>query len=105
MRTSRRATFVPRAGAALAALLVPAVLQAAVPADPARRAALIGQPAAVVVEPPALTLSGPRAMQQIVVTGRYADGSVRDLTALCEVSADPVVVLAPGGLVLSARDG
>src|SRR5438552_7681430 len=89
-----------------AALLVPATsLPAAVPTKPAERANLIGQPAALVVEPATLTLSGPRAMQQLVVTGRYADGSLRDLTPLCDISADPVVVLAKGGFVLAAKDG
>ncbi len=93
------------AGGALGLLLLPACLAAGVPAEKALRAELIGKPAAVVVEPAALTLSGPRAAQQILVTGRYADGSLRDLTALCDVTADPVVSLAPGGFVLAGKNG
>src|SRR5205085_3825890 len=72
---------------------------------PAQRAKLIGQPTAIVVEPANLTLTGSRATQQIVVTGRYADGGLRDLTPLCEITADPVVVLANGGFVLAAKNG
>src|SRR5438445_13545150 len=82
------------AGAALFLFLPATSLRAAVPTKPAERAKLIGQPAALIVEPATLTLSGPRATQQLVVTGRYADGSLRDLTPLCDISADPVVVLA-----------
>src|SRR5262245_52053241 len=92
------------AGAVLC-LLLATPLRAGVPTEPAQRAKLIGQPAAVTVEPATLNLTGPRAMQQIVVTGRYADGSLRDLTPLCDLSADPVVVLAKGGFVLPAKNG
>jgi Protein of unknown function (DUF1549)/Protein of unknown function (DUF1553) len=74
-------------------------------AAPIPAADLVGQPAKLVVEPAALTLSGPRAMQQLLVTGQYADGTVRDLTTACQVSAGPVVVVAPGGFILAAKDG
>src|SRR5258708_6361911 len=76
-----------------------ATAPAAVPTDPAKKAALIGQPASLLVQPTAVTLSGPRAMQQIVVTGKYADGSVRDLTSVCEFAAeaDDVVVVSGDG--------
>ncbi|HKB39099.1 MAG TPA: DUF1549 domain-containing protein [Gemmataceae bacterium] len=90
---------------AILCLLLATPLRAAVPTEPAERAKLIGQPVAVTVEPATLNLTGPRAMQQIVVTGRYADGSLRDLTPLCDISADPVVVLAKGGFVLAAKNG
>jgi len=104
--TAATRLFLCRLLLAGAALLLPAIaLRAAVPTKPAERAKLIGQPTALVVEPATLTLSGPRAMQQLVVTGRYADGSLRDLTPLCDISADPVVVLAKGGFVLAAKNG
>ena len=104
-RTSRLSRGRWLSGIALALLLTPGLVRAGVPSDPAERAALIGQPASIVVEPPSLTLTGPRATQQIVVTGRYADGSVRDLTPLCDISGDAVVVLARGGFVLPAKNG
>lgn len=59
---------------------------AAVPADPDKQAAIIGQPTALLVQPETITLAGPRVRQQIIVTGRYADGSVRDLTPFCTLS-------------------
>src|SRR5436309_12042162 len=81
--------------ASLALLLTLAVTApAAVPTDPAKKAALIGQPASLLVQPANLTLSGPRAMQQVIVTGKYADGSVRDLTAVCDFAAETADVFA-----------
>src|SRR5690349_17261166 len=50
-------------------------------------AASIGHPVALMVQPEAIRLAGPRAMRQILVTGRYSDGTERDLTNLCEVRA------------------
>src|SRR5262249_32263247 len=67
---------------------------AAVPTDAAKRSAVVGQPASLLVQPPAVGLVGPRARQQIVVTGRYADGSVRDLTPLCDFSCDNAALAA-----------
>ena len=60
---------------------------AAVPADSAARNQVVGQPVALLVQPAAVTLAGPRAMQQLVVSGRYADGTLRDLTPFCELTA------------------
>src|SRR5207248_6638151 len=80
---------------------------AAPPSAPAKRAAVIGQPTALNVQPESVTLTGPRARQQLVVSGRYADGSVRDLTALCEFAADPTgpVMVEEGGWVTPRQDG
>ena len=50
------------------------------PSDPAERAKIIGQPATVEIAPAAVVLDGPRAAQQLVITGKYADGTVRDLS-------------------------
>src|SRR5262249_24422447 len=69
-------------------LLASSPALASAPADAATRAAVLGTPADLQVQPASITLSGPRARQQVVVTGRYADGSVRDLTAFCELSCD-----------------
>jgi hypothetical protein len=89
----------------LSLLSLPA--QAAVPTDPAGKAALAGAPASLLVQPASVTLSGSRDRQQLVVTGRYADGSVRDLTGVCEIacaSGDLVTVQA-GGFLLPKKDG
>src|SRR5262245_1678356 len=80
---------------------------AAVPADPAARAAIISQPTSLVVQPQAVVLAGPRAMQQIVVTGKYGDGSVRDLTPLCDLALESADVadLKATGFLTPKKDG
>ena len=101
--TSRLSKLFLAAGV-LALLVSPA--PAGVPTDPAKRAAVVGQPASLVVEPSALTLSGPRSMQQMIVTGRYADGTQRDLTALASYSIDtPVLALDQTGFVVAGQNG
>jgi hypothetical protein len=67
------------------------VMAGTVPADiPERidRAKMIGQPTALIVQPASVTLDGPRSTQQLVVTGKYADGSVRDLTPFVTAAAE-----------------
>jgi hypothetical protein len=94
-------------------LLVFALVLASAPALTAApptgddRAALVGQPTELVVAPATVTLSGPRDVRQLVVTGKYADGSVRDLTRAVEVSIDKPEVLhvAEGLFVRGAMDG
>ena len=62
-------------------LLGLALLLAVGPASGAadEKAVIIGRPTSLVVQPESIRLSGPRAAQQIIVTGRYRDGSERDL--------------------------
>ncbi len=71
------------------------------------KAALAGKPTELVVVPPAVALTGPRDVRQLVVTGKYADGSVRDLTWAAEVAADrpDVLAVADGLFVRGAKDG
>jgi hypothetical protein len=90
------------AGLLWSAAAIPA--SAALPAD---KAPVVGQPAALVVQPEAIILSGPRAHQQLVITGRYADGQVRDLTALCAmVSEQPAVAsVDEAGFLTPRKDG
>jgi hypothetical protein len=78
-----------------------------VPADPAVRSQLLGQPTALLVQPQTITLHGPRAMQQVVVTGRYADGSLRDLTGVSEVGveAGDLASIDPNGFVVPHKSG
>jgi hypothetical protein len=80
---------------------------AALPKNSGERQEAVGQPLSLAVEPPAVTLAGPRAVQQLVVTGRYADGSVRDLTPFCEWGAEArdVVRVGPGGFLTPQHDG
>jgi hypothetical protein len=57
-----------------------------------RPAETIGSPASVEITPANPTLVGRRATRQLILTGRDADGSLRDLTRLVEwVSLDPAV--------------
>jgi hypothetical protein len=93
--------------AALVLMLTTALpIRAAAPAE-ADRATVIGQPISLVVQPASIRLSGPRAMQQIVVTGRYGDGSERDLTPFCTLNAEVagIVTIGPGGFVQPEKDG
>ena len=64
------------------------------------RSKVVGQPAALVVQPLAVTLNGPGGMQQLIVTGRYADGSVRDLTPYCDYSIEGGIVEVQDNLFL-----
>src|SRR5258708_3752738 len=75
--------------------ILTATVRADVPTDPAARAKIIGTPKSLQVQPDKLTLSGPRATAQLVVTGVYADGTVRDLTHVADFKvegADAVIV-------------
>jgi len=65
------------------------------------KAACIGSPVALVVRPETIRLAGPRAMRQVLVTGRYADGSERDLTSFCDFRAEnPALVrIGRGGFL------
>jgi hypothetical protein len=49
---------------------------------------IIDQPAALLVQPESLALSGALARQQVVVTGRYSEGKLRDLTQFCEFTLE-----------------
>jgi hypothetical protein len=67
----------------------------------------IGQATALVVHPVIVVLTGPRDTQQLVILGRYADGSQRDLTRDCELSADPagIIDIQSEGLLSPRQDG
>jgi hypothetical protein len=65
------------------------------------------EPLSLSIEPGVSALVGPRATAQLVATGRYADGSLRDLTHVAEwaSAAREVVAVEPGGFVSARRDG
>ncbi len=97
-----RSTLLPT----LTALLLALPATAGVPADLAKKASLVGQPVALSVQPANISLSGPRAMRQVLVSGTYADGSTRDLTALCEwTTASDVASVGPDGFVAARKNG
>jgi hypothetical protein len=89
---------------ALTGLPVPA--HAAPPSDPAERAALIGKPTALLVQPETLQLKGPRSRQQLIVTGRYYDASLRDLTGVCEITCESdIASVGTNGFVTPLKNG
>ena len=71
------------------------------------KAAFVGHPVSLVVQPETIRLAGPRGMRQILVTGRYSDGSERDLTHFCElkVEAPDLVKISRGGLLRPQKVG
>lgn len=77
------------------------------PPSTADRPALIGQPTELTVAPASIVLNGPRDVRQIVVTGKYADGTVRDLTAVTTITADKndILNIAEGGFLRGAKSG
>jgi hypothetical protein len=86
--------------------LIPSMLTAAPPTDASRRNALIGQPTALLVQPESLRLSGPRSYLQVIVTGKYADGSIRDLTPFCDFScAGNVASVTAEGFLTPVANG
>ena len=94
----RAATFI----AALSTM----TLAAAVPNDPNGRQKVVGQPTRLEVLPALIALEGPRAAQQLVVTGRYADGTVRDLTPFSTFTAESADLIDCGnGFVRGKKNG
>src|SRR6266849_1155050 len=88
-------------------LAAPTPARGALPADPATKSQIIGQPVSLQVQPETIVLCGPKAVQQLVITGRYADGTVRDLTPFCEWAAEStgVVEINGDGFLLPKKDG
>jgi hypothetical protein len=67
----------------------------------------VGEPTALEVLPASVTLRGPFAFRQLIVSGRYANGAVRDLTSFCTIAVEPadIVAIDAGALVVPRRDG
>jgi hypothetical protein len=90
------------------ALVIGATLaHGAAPSDPNERARLVGTPTALQVQPDNVTLNGSRSFQQVIVTGQYADKSVRDLTGVCEFSVQnpEFAVIGKDGFLEPRKDG
>ncbi len=92
---------------AIAALAAPNAARAAAPVDAAERKAVIGQPASVEAFPPTVTLNGVRDARQLVVSGKYADSTTRDLTSVVEVKAEPagIVEVQEGAFLRPKKNG
>src|SRR5437868_5172606 len=90
-----------------AALFVAAALPvfADPPTDAAEQAKVVGQPVGVAVLPEKIELKGPRALQQIVVTGKYADGTIRDLTPFAELKLDAGKIVRHDGDGMLTAEG
>ncbi len=89
------------------ALLTAAPAHASLPVKAEERARIIGQPVALLVQPETLVLAGPRSTLQPVITGRYGDGSLRDLTHFADVSLEQpgVASLGEDRFLLPLKDG
>lgn len=98
-----------RHGFAFALLCVlTATVRADVPTDPDARSKIIGAPKSLQVQPDKLTLSGPRSTGQLVVTGTYADGSVRDLSHFADIKlegADALVGIDGDRFITALKNG
>ncbi len=88
-------------------ILTAAARAADVPTDPAARAKIVGEPKSLQVQPDKLTLNGPRATAQLVVTGVYADGTIRDLTHLADfkVEGDALVGIDADRFITPLKNG
>lgn len=77
------------------------------PAESARLVESVGEPIRITIEPAEVSLQGPRGYQQILVTGEYANGNVRDLTRLAGyVSTDESVAgVTDQGVIHGAGNG
>jgi hypothetical protein len=106
MRLSKRTALLTFVGCITGLAVFIPLLHADPPAD-ADRTQTIGQPISLLVQPAAITLAGSRSMQQVLVTGRFGDGTERDLTRFCEWTSQPagIIKVQAGGMVLPLRDG
>src|SRR5262245_27198203 len=92
-------------GLGLVYTLTPLV-SADVPAEP-DRAKVIGQPTGLIVQPESITLAGPRSLQQLIVTGKHADGTVRDLTPFATAKSETpdIIALEQNLFIRPKKDG
>jgi hypothetical protein len=92
-RTRRSPLVRARGFGIVLAVLTASPVIAAPPTDAGERAAIVDQPASVDVLPANVALSGVRDARQLVVSGKYADGSVRDLTGVVAAKVEPADVV------------
>ncbi len=89
---------------ALSAVLL---LSGALPTLAATPNAIVGKPASLLVQPAPITLAGPRALQQVIVTGSYADHSIRDLSQFSTFAVEDAAIAAvdAAGIVTPHHNG
>ena len=77
------------------------------PSSPEERAALIGAPTELIAAPAAITLTGPRDVQQLVVSAKYSNGQLRDVTTAVTATATPADIVEVGSdlFVKSKKNG
>jgi len=97
-------------GGALACwmLILPALVSAAdaPSATSEEDKANIGEPVSITLDPGDFTLLGSRSQQQMIVTGKYASGEVRDLTSLASfTSSAPAIVKIEQSVARPVADG
>src|SRR5262245_23022942 len=93
-----RTRFTPLAcarglGVALAFVVVASPALAAPPVDPGERKAIVAGPTALEVSPVNVALNGEHDARQLVVSAKYADGTIRDLTGVVEAKVEPAGVV------------
>ena len=67
---------------------------------------IVGEPTGIIVSPSKIVLNGKRSRQQVIVTGQYANGELRDLTSVAEiVSTAPEVIRIEKGIVHPQANG
>ena len=81
--------------------------QASLPQDDAERAKIVGTPVKLTTTPDTVALDGQRDGRQIVVSGSYADSTVRDLTPFVAAKVEPagIVDLQDGLYLRPLKDG
>jgi hypothetical protein len=88
------------------AIALPFLTTAAVPTNPTAREAVIGKPASIVAEPTRIELVGTNASKQVIITGRYSDGSLRDLTPFAQIDVlPPELAVVEAGLFQPRKPG
>ncbi|MCE9563966.1 MAG: DUF1549 and DUF1553 domain-containing protein [Planctomycetes bacterium] len=80
---------------------------AAPPVDAGERKAIAGTPTALEIAPGEVKLSGIRDARQLIVTGKYSDGTVRDLTAVSDTKVEPagIVEIQEGAFLRPKKNG
>jgi hypothetical protein len=77
------------------------------PVDVAKRSEILGKPETVEVHPATINLSSKRGFTQVVVTGKYAGGLIRDLTPFSFLSIEqPDIAKIDGAsIVMALKNG
>lgn len=95
----------PRAAVSLGLAFVAVGFVRAEPTS-AERSNVVGQPTSLRIEPSEIAFDGSRDRRQVIVTGMYADGTIRDLTPFADYRIDgPIATVDPDGLIAPAADG